>query len=122
LTPRFLYFLLVRFNGGRSRSNDGINFTEISSLSANGNSQKLSTYRYLDKDANSEFTCYQLIEYDKDGATQKSPIAFVNVKHKNEYSISSYPNPTSDGVSVQFKSDVEGNYTVNILNQNGQLL
>jgi hypothetical protein len=104
------------------RSNDGINFTEISTLSAKGNSQQFCTYSYVDRDANSEFTYYQLIEFDKDGATQKSPIAFVNAKHKKEYSISSYPNPTSDGVSVQFKSDVEGNYTVNILNQNGQLL
>jgi hypothetical protein len=104
------------------RSTDGINFTEISTQAAKGNSQQFSTYRFFDTDLNSGITYYQLIEYDMDGSIQKSPITYVNARPKNAYSISSFPNPTSDQLSLTYKSDLGGKYTVKIFNQTGQVL
>jgi hypothetical protein len=104
------------------RSYDGVDFIEIASLSAQGNSQELKTYRYHDANAMDGIAYYQLVEYDMDGSTQQSPITFVDAKASNEYAISSYPNPTSDALSILFKSDLGGKYTINVFNQTGQIL
>lgn len=104
------------------RSSDGVNFTEIASVSAQGNSQQIFTYRFQDASENLGIAYYQLVEYDMDGSTQQSPITFVNAELKNKYSISSFPNPTNDAFSILFNYDLGGNYIVNVFNQSGQII
>lgn len=75
-------------------SEDGVNFDPIGVVDGAGNSQEEINYEYIDSEARSEKTYFQLIQVDFDGKTHLSPI--ITSKNCNSKDLRLYPNPAND--------------------------
>jgi plastocyanin len=100
------------------RSEDGINFSEIGTLPAFGNSVAEQSYSFVDSSAKSflKFIYYQLATVDRDGSTEYSKI----ILYKNEASKESslivklFPNPTPANSHVHLYFNSESNSELQI--------
>lgn len=80
------------------RSVDGINFSEIASLSGSAEDGKGSSYSYLDHSVNSYSVYYRLKMVDKDNSIAYSKVVSVQ---KKEVVFSIYPNPCAAGAFLK---------------------
>lgn len=99
-------------------SNDGINYELVGTVSANGNSNSLLAYAYTHNINVNGKAYYQIIEVDFDGATTKSPKVVVNTNAKPTISINTYPNPTTNFVTISFNVEQDASQ-LRLINASG---
>jgi len=86
-------------------STDAVNFTEISRVSAAGNSNVVLNYKAFDNTPAADISYYRLKQVDFDGKFMYSNVEVVNIPSlwKNDLVLS--PNPVSSFLNVQFDPD-----------------
>ncbi|MGH2553671.1 MAG: T9SS type A sorting domain-containing protein [Chitinophagaceae bacterium] len=100
------------------RSTDGINFTQIGSKQAAGNSITTINYSYADPNMSASVYYYRLKLVDADGQYKYSNIAIVR-KPNGIKGVRVFPNPVTDQVNLEFLN-AKGNYDITFFNQSGQ--
>lgn len=85
------------------RSANGIDYEAVGYLNAAGNSLNTIHYSYTDKNALNDISYYRLKSVDFDGSYKYSDICSV-VNQTGELSISVYPNPANNSVTIDFKN------------------
>jgi hypothetical protein len=104
------------------KSNNGINFEKIFSISGKGNSQEKNNYQYIDKNINNEYIYYQLKQIDYDGIIHKSNIISVEKYCLNINSLlfNIYPNPANEYIYLEFACSKESKINLTFFDQFGQ--
>jgi hypothetical protein len=92
------------------RSDDGIDFKPIGSVTAKGNSNTTTNYDFTDKYPSNQLTnqpinYYRLKMIDKDGSFEYSNVISLRQKVSAFEVQSIYPNPTASNVNVSFMSE-----------------
>jgi len=108
------------------RSTNGINFENIASVPAKGNSSTLVNYSYTDNavPANYRYLYYSLAIVDKDGKRALSDIQmYKNVNGSSKLIVSLSPNPISrpGHLMLQFNSEKAGSMHVQLFDAMGKL-
>ena len=103
------------------RSNDGVNFTTIGSLSCMSDTNTINTYQFKDSSPINAINYYRLVLVDKDN------ISFANtdiqaIPLSKDLSISLFPNPVQDMLQVSGITELSNKYEVQIFDTNGYLL
>ncbi len=103
------------------RSTDGVNFTDVETISAAGNSAVPLTYSYIDvlpaTLQNKRVVYYRLQSVDMDGHFFNSQVVAVQLD-KKEVQLLVFPNPVQDLLQVQ-TSGLTGQATLSITNAVG---
>jgi len=102
------------------RSPNGINFSPLLNLPAQGNSNIPHTYNAIDPSPFAGNTFYRLKQVDIDGRFAYSPV--VVVKLEEEIVLSVYPNPAHHRVSIQLTTGKQQDVAFEILNVTGQVM
>ena len=103
-------------------STDGIHFTNISTVSANGNNGSNQFYTGIDVNAVFGYNYYRVRMVGNNGSQQYSDIVKVNMESVSPV-ITIFPNPVQGRmVNIQLTAMAEGIYTVRLLNNMGQSL
>ncbi|MDZ4808162.1 MAG: T9SS type A sorting domain-containing protein [Bacteroidota bacterium] len=100
------------------RSTDGINFTQIGTKLAAGNSVTEINYTHMDPSMSVSVYYYRLKLVDIDGRSTYSNIAMVR-KAGGVKVIRMFPNPAVNQLNLEF-SNAKGNYSITMYNQAGQ--
>lgn len=101
-------------------SNDGINFSDIGTVKAAGNSNNNKYYQFNDSRSHSDYVYYRLKQTDFSKEASFTPIIGAEkCKTIFDFSFEVYPNPASENILI--KTDVSG-VEVIILNSLGQLV
>jgi hypothetical protein len=100
------------------RSQDGLNWSPIGQVKAAGNSQQLLQYNYVDQTPLTGANYYRLQEVADDGSSIYSPIRSVNITAAAT-TISWYPNPTHDQVTLTSNSNLQ---SVSLVTLDGRTL
>jgi hypothetical protein len=100
------------------RSTDNINFSQIGSKQAAGNSVSTISYSYLDPSMAAPVYFYRLKMVDINGQFVYSNVAFVR-KPNGIKGVRVFPNPVTDQVNIEFVN-AKGNYDITFYNQAGQ--
>lgn len=99
------------------RSTDGIHFQIIKRVNGNGNSTGIITYNIEDTDPSVGTHYYRIAQYDFDGKVNYSHI--VSVQANKDPSISVYPNPFSNLITIQMEN-LHSSVTVRISDLSGK--
>jgi len=100
-------------------SADGLTWGSIGTLPAQGVSDVPVNYSFTDISPVKGINYYRLQMVDRDGKYAYSDIKAVRLFVNG---ISLFPNPAVDLVNLSLGSDVTGDLTVRLINQNGQLM
>lgn len=104
------------------RSTDGINYQNIATLAAAGNSTTANTYAHLDKDAPAGLSYYRLSQTDFDGMSRYvGAITLVRGEMTSGQVIVS-PVPAVNTIKVSFAAANEGSSFVNIYDVAGRVI
>ncbi|MBC7937448.1 MAG: T9SS type A sorting domain-containing protein [Rhizobacter sp.] len=104
------------------RSEDGVRFKTIGSVKSTADILLKKVYNYKDITAIAGSTFYRIRSVDKDGKYEWSRIAGLQSEGFTT-SIAAYPNPVNiPRLNLRLTAAVAGNYTVAIINTNGQTL
>ncbi len=103
------------------KSNDGVHFKNIYTISATANREDMVTYSFIDNHINEEINYYRIKQVDVDGKWMFlcNTIKITQKNMLNEFSF--YPNSANSHIYLQLTSDLI-NSTVNIFNVHGQLV
>jgi hypothetical protein len=101
------------------RSNDGISWNKISSVSARGNTSTESKYSYSEVVKVASTYSYRLKMVDIDNKSEYSPIVKVAFNTSNNTAIKTYPNPATDFFAVVGGT---GTMQVMVVNMNGAVV
>ncbi len=89
------------------RSRDGIQFFDLESLSASGNSSSARKYESQDRSPFGGTNYYRLKMVDLDGTTAYSPIVQVEMQAEGFALLEMYPNPAKEGIQIRYRSEHE---------------
>ncbi len=108
------------------RSLDGINYTLVSTLAAQGNSQSLNNYSFADNNLYGQATpnvFYKLKVTDLNGAYTWSTIVHFSqaIESSNTAIASVYPNPTKGSININFSSISENDFTLELVDMYGNV-
>lgn len=104
------------------KSRDGINWTNLTTVKAAGNSSQTSNYSVNDNNAIDGTNYYRLTQVDENGALKKYDVISSNCEQDNVFSLHIYPNPTNGEFSIQLNNSLSGNYTIELVSITGQLI
>ena len=106
------------------RSFDGVNFSEIGTVKAQGTTYRKINYNYIDYDKIEGIVYYKLIQSDYNGRQSQSNVISVehNCGEKTDLEIVIYPNPTSDNTILTLKLLTRSSIYVEVYNGIGQLI
>ena len=108
------------------RSLNGVDFTEISKVAGNGNTNRSIAYSYTDANAesvsNNAMVYYRLIQVDLNGKLTPSQIVYVDFSGKKIGRFVSYPNPFSNSVTLNFDAVEKGNMTFTLTDLQGRII
>jgi trimeric autotransporter adhesin len=85
------------------RSNDGRNFAEIGRVTANGNSNALLNYGFVDNNPVKGINYYRLRVVDRDNTAKLSAIR--SVRNEGIADVAVFPNPVTDLMTVTIDAD-----------------
>lgn len=85
------------------RGNDGTNFTEIGRVTANGNSNTLLTYSFVDANPVKGINYYRLRVVDRDNSGKFSAVR--SVRNEGIADVSIYPNPVNNEMTLTIDAD-----------------
>jgi hypothetical protein len=103
-------------------STDGTNFNKIGFVAtkgANGNSNAVLAYSFVDANATNGTTYYRLNQIDFNGDSKLSDVKFINNKLSEVVSFSVYPNPVTNEIKVATAVQDLNGYQVDLYNTNG---
>ena len=104
------------------KSNDSENWNTISKISAAGSSNSLIQYSIIDEQKSaSTVNYYRLIQFDFDGQSKTYKAIAVDCENQDD-SILSFPNPSSDEVSLIIVSSKTKNIKISISDVNGRII
>lgn len=105
------------------RSNDGLNFSEITNTKAVGNSTSKITYNYSDKcfDTSVETIYYKLQSLDTDGSISSEKIISIKLPFKNTQ-VLYYPNPVSSILNISFNAKADFDLRLQVFSIDGKLV
>jgi hypothetical protein len=106
------------------RSNNGIEFENISKVNGKGNSSAINEYTFTDVILQNGNLYYRLQQVDFDGKSSYSSIVVIKKGKDKSVEISIYPNPLSiSGKSfLTLKGVVEGSYNYSLISISGQTI
>jgi hypothetical protein len=104
------------------RSTDGKNFKVIGSVKGKGNANHQNQYSFNDEAPLNGVNYYQLIQYDFNGQPHEHGVKAVNFSLDQESSVSIYPNPTSNYITVSIVSSDGQNVQISITSLQGKVL
>ncbi len=104
------------------KSTDGANFISIGNVVAKGHSEIKTDYRFNDIHASSGVNYYRLKQVDKDGTSQYSNIAALNVNIKGVNIVGVYPAPFTDKINVTLSSETAGTAVMYLYDNMGKRL
>ncbi|HVD96870.1 MAG TPA: T9SS type A sorting domain-containing protein [Cytophagaceae bacterium] len=99
------------------RSQDGTHWSPIGTVAGAGNSHSILSYSFIDQEAAAGFNYYRLQQVDYNGKSSFSTIRSLNFG--SELSISIFPNPAQDALTVQIYN-LKGDVTIELINTLGQ--
>ncbi|MEM6263124.1 MAG: T9SS type A sorting domain-containing protein [Bacteroidota bacterium] len=105
------------------RSLDGTTFTAVGQLPANGTTQDISLYSFLDieaEDLGATRIFYQLIEVDLAGVESRSNVVQLNLPESRGLNLLVYPNPASEQVNIRFTMKAKEEINVKIIDFHGK--
>jgi hypothetical protein len=103
------------------RSTDGVNFINIGSIVAAGNTSQQRNYSLTDNKIPVGRLYYRLLQVDADGKTKYFNTITLQNK-QNEFDFTVLPNPASDLIAVQYKGLLEQDTDVKLYNMEGKLM
>lgn len=103
------------------RSTDGQQFTSIGQVSANGNRETTSLYRYLDAQPANGTNFYRLKMVDLDAAYTFSRVIAVK-SEESSATVQVFPNPATDVLQLQLPSAARSTATISITDMMGRVL
>ena len=101
------------------RSDNGIDFTVITTLKGAGNSSESLFYSYIDSNPISGINYYRLKQTDFDGKFEYSDMVSITIEIE-ETSIAVYPNPNNGSFTISINSDEITSYS--ILDSTGRIV
>jgi hypothetical protein len=105
-----------------SRSNDGIQWFDITQIEAAGFSNEISSYQFIDFSHNLN-NYYRLTQVDIDGQTEvfEDKIIQTSCDASTEEFLYTYPNPSFDGIfNMVYYSEIEQHIDLQIMNAQGK--
>jgi hypothetical protein len=103
------------------RSVDGLNFSEVGTMGAAGQSSEERSYVYLDRGASASSNLYRIVQYDYDGKTTISSIVRSNCSSRGA-SVSLYPNPSSGASALNITLEQSARVHIDVLDSRGALI
>lgn len=103
------------------RSNNGLNWEQIGRINAAGNSSATIDYSLIDPQPFQGINYYRLKTVDVDGKFKLSEIRRVDFRQEGN-GIAIFPNPTRNAAKLVFAKAPQGNVTVQIWNNMGQII
>lgn len=104
------------------RSENGVNFSEITRVSAAGNSSSEKQYSFTDRNLPaSRYVYYRLKQTDKDGSVQQFGVRKVFIGDKG-FEIRAYPTITTGSLTVDVQGISNEQITLRITDMSGKLL
>lgn len=104
------------------KSGDGINFSQIGIVKAEGNSTQALSYRFIDNNLG-QSSFYRLRIVDNDGSFSYSKIVVIGTETSlTKSNIAIYPNPTSRDKGLTIKNLPDGNIAIVFNNMLGQVM
>ncbi|MDO8999379.1 MAG: T9SS type A sorting domain-containing protein [Bacteroidota bacterium] len=105
------------------RSLDGINFNDIGTKQASGNSNQTINYLLIDKEPLDGVSYYKLKLNNKDASSQEYNIVSVNIEKSRNTVFSIFPNPGNGQFTFDF-SGIENNHEVEvvIVSESGKII
>lgn len=107
------YFIL-------EKSDNGIDFEELTRIDAAGNSDKNLNYTHLDQQVFESYNYYRVKTIDFDGNTQQSKVVAVDMGEELAPAIQLYPNPVSSALNLSFNSVKDSEIDIEIYDALGQ--
>lgn len=109
------------------RSEDGIDFEQIATLDAQGNTTNALSYQYDDYDVRGfQHYYYQVRSVDLDGSYEYTPVVVASIggygEGFNENAVSLYPNPTNSNTAVAIHADQQLKISMTVMSASGQLV
>jgi len=105
------------------RSADGFNWEMIGKITGNGTTSSVSKYVFTDPSPFDGITYYRLKQFDFDGTEYFLPVVGIRTgcfQRNDELKI--YPNPVSDILHVNYKAITQIELSLELFNQNGQVV
>lgn len=105
------------------RSEEGLLYERIATISGNGNSNEIHDYNFNDRNYSMGMNYYQLKQVDFDGNSETfEPILiYATVAHQAQLNI--YPNPATDHLNIRLEGvENESNSVITIYNHAGQIV
>ena len=85
------------------RSFDGVNFAQIGTIAAAGESTQMIAYEFTDEDVKTGWVYYRLEQYDLDGTMTPTEIISLNRSSDHGGILGARPNPTENVLFVEIK-------------------
>jgi hypothetical protein len=107
------------------RSVNGKTYSDIATVSANGNTKNKMEYAYSDNISNlkAEVIYYRLRLVDIDGKTDYSPVRIIRAAKQNEMNVFAYPNPAGGELKITVPQTMQGKeLKIELYNGSGQLI
>lgn len=107
------------------RSSDGVHFTAIGEVEAQGESTRLYTYRFADKEGLQQTAgqlYYRLRQVDLDGAYAYGPVRMIALASALFSMLEVGPNPFTDQFSLRLNTAVSQPLQLRMLNKQGQTI
>ncbi len=105
------------------RSNDGVNFENISKVMGKGNSSSITNYTYTDANVPNNNLYYRLQQIDVDGKSTLSVVIFIKYEKKANIELSVYPNPVVNHTAIiTLKNAPIAQYSVSVKTIKGEIV
>jgi hypothetical protein len=102
------------------KSRDGINWTNLTTVKAAGNSSQTSNYSVNDNNAIDGTNYYRLTQVDVDGALKVYDIVSTNCSSDKELDLVAYPNPSNGQISLKIENVIGGKFDLSITDMQGK--
>ncbi len=102
------------------KSYDGQNFSGVADIDAHGSGSSSIHYQWIDDSGDGGTVYYRLKETDFNGRSTYYDVVAVECGEAAVFRI--YPNPTTDGVFIEFDKDSFSNLRIEIFNPIGELI
>lgn len=103
------------------KSNNGVAFTQIATITARGNATSRTEYEYFDNQPNNIGNYYKMICVGRDGKRSATKIIRVHY-YSIDNRLTIYPNPVKTDLNISVTAMQRGSYRVLIFSDAGQLV
>jgi hypothetical protein len=93
-------------------STDALNYRKLATINGSGNSTAVNNYEYLLN--NSSFKYFRLKQTDFDGKYSYSDIITTLCKDKADYTVTMFPNPASNNLTLNFGKEINSQLQISI--------